>query len=60
MIASSPCSWRSWGERITIIKQEDELWFNSICDPNSRPSVTSWGKNRNNLNALLDEIEAVT
>ena len=39
----------SWGERITIIRDNDRILINSICDPDNRPSVTSFGKNRSNV-----------
>lgn len=49
IIAKSGFSWRSWGEHVTIIKEKDRILFNSICDPDNRPSVTSWGMNKKNL-----------
>jgi len=51
-LAFTRFNWASWGERITIIRCENEILINSICDPDNRPSVTSWGQNRKNLNAL--------
>jgi len=48
IIATSGFSWRSWGERITIIRCSDKILFNSICDPDNRPSVASFGMNRVN------------
>jgi len=38
----------SWGEMITIIRVNGQLYINSICDPNST-SVTSWGWNKRNV-----------
>ena len=49
VIARSGFSWRSWGELITIIKDKDRILFNSICDPDKRPSIASWGMNKLNL-----------
>ena len=39
----------SWGEMITIIRDKDRILINSICDPDNRPSVASWGMNRINI-----------
>lgn len=49
VIARSGFSWRSWGELITIVKDNDRILFNSICDPDNRPSIASWGMNKLNL-----------
>ncbi len=49
IVAKSGFSWRSWGELITIIKEKDRILFNSICDPDDRPSVVSWGMNKRNF-----------
>jgi hypothetical protein len=43
VVAKSGFSWRSWGEQITIIWCKDKILFNSICEPDSIPSVTSLG-----------------
>jgi hypothetical protein len=48
IVAKSGFSWRSWGELITIIREKDRILFNSICDPDNRPSVASWGMNKLN------------
>jgi len=48
VIAKSGFSWRSWGEQITIIWCKDKILFNSICDPDNRPSVASFGMNKVN------------
>lgn len=34
-----------WGERITILYHDNKIYFNSICDPNKKPSVTAWNRN---------------
>jgi hypothetical protein len=39
----------SWGEMITIIRDKDRILINSICDPDNRPSVASWGMNKVNI-----------
>lgn len=48
IIAKTVFSWRSWGERITIIRDDERILINSICDPDKWPSVLSFGKNREN------------
>lgn len=40
---------QSWGERITILYYENRIYFSSICDPNKRTSLSSWGRNWENL-----------
>lgn len=46
----------SWGEQITILFYCDSIFINSICDPKKRPSVVSWGRNRENENTLIEKI----
>ena len=48
IVAKSGFSGRSWGELITIIREKDKILFNSICDPDNRPSIASWGMNKLN------------
>jgi hypothetical protein len=48
VVAKSGFSWRSWGEQITILHNKDKILFNSICDPDNRPSVASFGMNKVN------------
>lgn len=55
IIARSGFSYRSWGELITIIREDDRILFNSICDPDNKPSIASFGMNR--LNRKLFEKE---
>ena len=44
-----PSFWSgSWGEQITIVYDSNRLLINSICDPKSRLSVFSMGRNRRN------------
>ena len=58
-IAITGFNWFSWGERITIIRRKNEILINSICDPDNKPSVTSWGQNRKNIQALKKTIKPV-
>lgn len=36
----------SWGEYITILFYNNKIYFNSICDPNKKTSLSSYGRNR--------------
>jgi hypothetical protein len=55
--AYRPYNWTgSWGEMITIIKDKDRLFLNSICDPNKISSVASFGWNKRNINTFLKNL----
>ena len=56
LVAKSGFNWRSWGELITIINDKDRILFNSICDPDNRPSIASWGMNKVNLKTFEQNI----
>ena len=56
IVATSSFSWRSWGELITIIKDKDRILFNSICNPDKRTSVASWGMNKLNLKTFEEQV----
>ena len=56
LVAKSGFNWKSWGELITIIKDKDRILFNSICDPDNRPSVASWGINKVNFKTFEQNI----
>ena len=47
----------SWGEEITILLSGDKIFINSICDLNKRPSVVSFGRNRENENTVIESIK---
>jgi hypothetical protein len=49
----------SFGEMITIIKDENKLYLNSICDPNRMSSVVSYGWNKKNLKTFLFYLKEV-
>jgi hypothetical protein len=58
--AYRPWNWTgSWGEMITIIKDKDRLFLNSICDPNKMSSVASFGWNKRNIDTFLKNLVAV-
>lgn len=48
----------SWGEQITIIIDNPRIMINSICDPNKNTSVVSMGRNKKNINSLIDNIKS--
>ncbi len=50
----------SWGERITIVFDKSSVMINSICDPSKKASVTSFGRNRKNVNRLIENIVAAS
>jgi len=52
-IAFTGLNWGgSWGERITIIRDRDEILINSIHDPDKLISFALWGQNRKNIKAF--------
>jgi hypothetical protein len=58
--AYRPSNWTSsWGEMITIIKDKDRLFLNSICDPDKMSSVASFGWNKRNIDTFLKNLVAV-
>jgi hypothetical protein len=55
--AFRPSNWTgSWGEMITIIRENDRLLLNSVCDPDSWSSVASYGWNKRNVNTFLKNL----
>ena len=46
----------SWGELITILFDKNRILVNSICDPGKKTSLVSWGRNKNNMLWLIDDI----
>ena len=48
----------SWGEMITIIRDEDQVLINSICDPNAfHVSITSWGWNTKHIQTFKSKLK---
>lgn len=47
----------SWGEQITILFDKNKVLVNSICDPKKQSSIVSMGRNKRNMNRLIEEIE---
>ncbi len=59
--AIHPFDWVvSGGELVTIINDGDSILINSICNPNNRPSVISFGWNKKNIGTFLENLKAVT
>jgi len=55
--AYRPWNWTgSWGEMVTIIKDKNLLYLNSICDPNKKSSVASFGWNKRNIDTFLKNL----
>jgi len=57
IIAATGLSILSWGEQITILFDGNRILLNSICDPDKRSSLGSFGRNKQNVNRLIKEIE---
>lgn len=49
----------SWGEQVTIILDGNKIYLNSICNPDKKSSITSYGNNRKNITSFLREISQV-
>lgn len=47
----------SWGEHITILFQGNYILINSICDPEKHTSLASMGRNKQNVQILILQIE---
>ena len=58
--AYRPWNWTgSFGEMVTIIRNEDKILINSICDPNSFSSVTAWGWNKKNIRTFINNLKDI-
>lgn len=49
----------SWGELITIIRKDEKVLINSICNPDNIISVASWGWNRKNVETFKICLESM-
>lgn len=58
VLAKAAPNWKSWGHHITILHTPQGILFNSISEPN-RITLTSWGKNHENLKTFEHCIRAV-
>ena len=50
----------SWGEHITILFDKNRVLINSICDPDKISSLISMGRNKQNVDTLIQELKKVT
>lgn len=50
----------SFGEQISILFDKDRVLINSICDLESKSSVVSMGRNKDNEDKLIEEIRNVS
>jgi hypothetical protein len=58
--AFRPWNWTgSWGEMITIIRDDNKILINSICDPHKFASVTAAGWNKRNVKAFINNLKEV-
>ena len=46
----------NWGERITVLFHNDEVWVNSICDPDSDLAFYSSGRNKQNRKLIHEHL----
>lgn len=51
-VCTIPFKWTNWGTLMTIVKSNDGVFFNSICDLHNRPSTTSFGQNARNMKLM--------
>ncbi len=56
IVAKTPFSGKSWGEQVTIIFDGNNLYINSICDPDKQTSVVSFGRNAQNIRLIAKRI----
>jgi hypothetical protein len=47
----------SWGEEITILLPDNRIFINSICDPDKHASLTSFGRNWENKDMVINSIK---
>ncbi|MFV5699647.1 hypothetical protein ACM55H_14870 [Flavobacterium sp. ZT3R17] len=50
----------SWGEQITIIFDNSKILVNSICDPEKKASIVSMGRNKENINTLIEKFKTAS
>ncbi len=59
LIATYAMSWRSWGERITIIRDGDRLLFNSIDNPQNWISIAFSGMNKRHRIMFEEQVKEI-
>jgi hypothetical protein len=56
--STDPSIWSgSWGEQITVIYDNGHVFINSICDLKKGTSLVSWGRNADNMEAVMKGIK---
>jgi hypothetical protein len=48
-----------WGEMITITYDNQTILINSISDPNTKPTVSSFGWDRKNVKTFIKNLETI-
>jgi hypothetical protein len=51
-----PKTMASWGELVTVAFLESDCYVNSICDPDQHPSITAYGRNLENVEAVKSAV----
>jgi len=58
VVATIEFKWSNWGTLITLIRDKDCILVNSICDLHNKPTTTSWGQNKRNVEAVKNYLSA--
>ena len=48
----------SWGEQVSVQFDGNDVYVNSICDPDERSSISSFGQNTENVESVVKAISA--
>ncbi len=59
LVATYPMSWRSWGEQIIIIRNGDQVLFNSIDNPKNWISIAFSGMNKRHRIMFEEQVREV-
>ena len=52
-----PKTMSSWGELVSVAFHGNDVYINSICDPGKQPSLTAYGRNIENVEAVINAID---
>ena len=47
----------SWGEQVTVLFDNGRVLVNSICDPDKLSSLTSFGRNKRHVRAIVEKVK---
>lgn len=47
----------SWGEQVTILFNEKNIYLNSICSLNKKASIASYGRNKANVQLIVESLQ---